>query len=443
MTSAASPGSEPRWFGHPRGLTVLFFTEAWEKFSYYGMRALLVLYMTKDLAFSQPKSSLVYSFYTGAAYATPIIGGVIADRWLGRRRAVLIGSLIMALGHFMMAFKSAFYPALFTIALGNGFFLPSLPSQVRGLYRPGDPRLDSAYSLYYLGINLGAVLAGVVCGALQATWGAHYGFAAAGVGMLLGFLIYWAGGRYLPETINERRAKGQAPARQAIDPRAFPKLALLIAVTLVVVIFRGTYEQQGNTIVLWSDQDVSRGVFGLQIPAAVFQSVNPAVVILFTPLLVWWWLRQAKKGKQASPVRKMAVGAAIVALSYLMLAGVAWQSDLVGAKANVLWLIGFLAFMTVGELYILPIGLALFGRLAPRGLEALTIAVWFSAISLGSLFAGQLGVLWSRFSHAEFFGLMAGVSLLASALLLIFDGPAKRLDAAKVDADLSALHLEG
>src|SRR4051794_25109410 len=186
------------WFGQPRGLTILFLTNMWEQFSYFGMRALLVYYMTKQLLISQQHSSFIYGTYTAFAYFTPIIGGAVADRYLGKRRAVIIGASTMAAGHFMMAFEPLFYPALATIALGNGLFLPSLPSQINDLYGPDDPRRGWAYNVYYVGINVGGFLAPLICGTLGEVYGWHYGFAAAGVGMLSGLAIYLTGARYLP-----------------------------------------------------------------------------------------------------------------------------------------------------------------------------------------------------------------------------------------------------
>ncbi len=192
-------GERPQtWFGQPRGLTVLFLTNMWEQFSYFGMRALLVYYMTTTLLFDQEKSSSIYGFYTAFAYFTPIIGGTIADRWLGKRRAVIIGASVMAAGHFMMAFEPAFYFALATIALGNGLFLPTLPSQINDLYSADDPRRPWAYNVYYVGVNVGAFLAPLICGYLGETYGWHYGFGAAGIGMLAGLLIYLWGRKYLP-----------------------------------------------------------------------------------------------------------------------------------------------------------------------------------------------------------------------------------------------------
>ena len=188
-------GTEKTWFGQPRGLTILFLTNMWEQFSYFGMRALLIYYMTKELLINQQTSSFIYGSYTAFAYFTPIIGGAIADRWLGKRKAVIIGASIMATGHFMMAFEPMLYIALATIALGNGLFLPTLPSQINDLYGPGDPRRPWAYNVYYVGINLGGFLAPLVCGTLGEVYGWHWIFGAAGVGMFIGLVIYLVGGK--------------------------------------------------------------------------------------------------------------------------------------------------------------------------------------------------------------------------------------------------------
>jgi len=236
---AATPRAD--WFGHPRGLTILFLTEMWEKFSYVGMRALLVYYMTKSLAIPQAQASWIYGSYTAFAYFTPIVGGLIADRLLGRRKAVILGGSIMAIGHFLMMFESLFYPALVIIALGNGLFLPSLPSQVQTLYEPTDPRRITAYNVYYVGINLGGLLAPLICGTLGELLGWHWGFGAAGVGMCIGLVIYVVGGRYLPSAVLNARARDVATTAER---HSFGKrIGLLLAVVAIVVVYRGAYEQ--------------------------------------------------------------------------------------------------------------------------------------------------------------------------------------------------------
>lgn len=429
MGSGQGPRAYPNWFGQPRGLTVLFLTEMWEIFSYYGMRALLVLYMTKHLMIAQEKASWIYGLYTAGVYLTPPLGGYLADRWLGRRNAVVLGGLIMAAGHFMMAFEPAFYVALATIAIGNGLFLPSLPSQIDALYEKDDPRRKSAYNIYYVGINIGAFLAPLVCGTLGESLGFHWGFGAAGVGMLLGLVIYVAGGRYLPPDIPRRQAR-VAPSLDPLPKKAggglFRRFSLLLGIAACVVIFRGAYEQIGNTISLWADTAIDRRVTdAFSIPTTWFQSFNPFLVFTLTPLFVARWTRLAAKQREASSVIKMTIGAALVGLSYLAIGGLAAWAAAGDFKLSWLWLTAFMVVMTAGELYILPVGLGLFGRLAPQGLNATTIATWFFAGFAGNLFAGWLGSLWTPLSHSQFF-LVIGAVGLASAVALRLIAPIAR-----------------
>ncbi|MES2453103.1 MAG: peptide MFS transporter [Pseudomonadota bacterium] len=411
------------WFGQPRGLTVLFLTNMWEQFSYYGMRTLLVYYMTKQLLMSQQQSSLVYGAYTACAYFTPIVGGVIADRLLGKRRAVVLGASIMAAGHFMMAFESLFYIALLTIALGNGLFLPSLPSQINDLYKAGDPRRGWAYNVYYVGINIGGFIAPLICGTLGEFYGWHYGFGAAGIGMFAGLIIYLWGQRYLPPEPPRVPTVDMPAARWVDHKRTFMVLA---GIALSVTVFRGAYEQVGNTVALWADTGLDRSAGSFVIPMTWFQSLNPLLVMLMTPPLLNYWRRRADAGQDTSPARRMALGAAIVAGAYLLLAMVEWSGG--GAKATWLWFVMFFAIFTLGELFVLPTGLGLFARLAPPRLGATTVAAWYLAIFTGSLSAGMVGMLWSRTSHGAFFALLGLIALASALLLRSLDGQVRKVD---------------
>jgi len=418
--------NQPTWFGQPRGLTILFLTEMWEIFSYYGMRALLVYYMTKQLLIGQEKASLIYGIYTAAAFFTPIFGGMIADRWLGKRRAVIIGGSIMAAGHFMMTFEPLFYPALATIAIGNGLFLPSLPSQINDLYRPADPRRGWAYNVYYVGINIGGFMAPLVCGTLGEFYGWHWGFGAAGVGMLTGLLVYVFGARYLPHQESVARQTA-APATPLSSHRS--TLLLLFAIGLAVTIFRGAYEQVGNTVALWADVGINRATALMTIPMTWFQSLNSFFVIVMTPVLLARWRRNEAARRAQSSMWKMATGAVIVAAAYLLLAIVAsvWEPG----RASWVWLVVFFVVFTLGELYILPTGLGLFARLAPVGFGATTVAAWFLAIFSGGLTAGAVGTLWSSTTHARFFVLLAVIALAAAAMLLFLDPLTRRIETAR------------
>ncbi|SDG52662.1 MULTISPECIES: peptide MFS transporter [unclassified Duganella] len=414
--SVAAANATPTWFGHPRGLTVLFLTNMWEQFSYYGMRALLVYFMTRQLLLGQAQASLVYGAYTACAYFTPIIGGMMVDRFLGKRRAIIIGASVMAAGHFMMAFEPLFYLALATIALGNGLFLPTLPSQVGDLYQRDDPRRGRAYNVYYVGINIGGFLAPLACGTLGELYGWHYGFGLAGIGMLAGLLIYLFGGKHLPPD----RPLAQVP-QHAAPAGAFTRRTILtlIGIGVAVTVFRSAYEQVGNTVALWSDQGVDRQAGGWLIPVTWFQSLNPLFVMLMTPPLLAWWRRRADAHGDQPPAQRMALGALMLSGAYLMLAGLVWLGD--GQPTPWPWLVLFFAAFTIGELFILPTGLGLFARLAPAGRTTTTVGAWFLIIFSGSLSAGAVGSLWSRLGHSEFFVLLAALAALAALLLQLLN----------------------
>ncbi|NVO12690.1 MAG: peptide MFS transporter [Rhodoplanes sp.] len=451
LAGADSPGRGDL-FGHPRGLAVLFGTEMWERFSYYGMRALLVLYMVKHLSDperaeavlgyaalrgaletltgplgAQPFASHVYGLYTGLVYLTPLFGGLLADRLLGQRRTVVLGAVLMAIGHFMMAFETLLFPALATLILGNGAFKPNIVTQVGGLYADGDARRDRAYSIFYVGINIGAFLAPLVCGSLGERVGWHWGFGAAGVGMLIGLATYLAGRPALP-----RDALAGAPARRDTTALAREERSAILAVLLLcvpVTLFWATYEQEGNTIALWADDHTDRTVslfgFSAEIPTTWFQAVNPFLIFAFTPLVVELWAWQSRRGREPSTLTKMALGCLGVALANLIMAAAAMG---VG-KASWLWLLGYFVVLTLGELYLSPIGLSLVSKVAPARHVSLLMGVWLGTSFTGNLLAGVLGSLWSGMDKAAFFLMIAAVAAAAAAMIAAFRKPLhRRLD---------------
>src|SRR5262245_51573410 len=313
-------------FGHPRGLSFLFSTEMWERFSYYGMRALLMLYMVKYLLLPeradnviglatlrslyegvfgalgvQPFASHIYGLYTGLVYFTPFFGGLLADRYLGQHRTIVIGASLMAVGHFMMAFEPLFLFALIALILGNGCFKPNMSAQVGSLYQHGDPRRDRAYSIFYVGINLGALLAPLVCGTLGEYVGWHWGFGAAGVGMVIALMTYiyalWS--RALPMD-PLHRAEAAHIEHQPLTREEKGRVWALVLLFLPVILFWGTYEQQGNTIALWADDHTDRSinllVWSGEIPVTWFQAFNPFMIIAFTPFVIALWAWQAQRG---------------------------------------------------------------------------------------------------------------------------------------------------
>jgi POT family proton-dependent oligopeptide transporter len=414
---------ERAWFGHPPGLTILFLTQTWEQFSYYGMRSIVIYYMLTNLAMDQAASSLVFGTYVAFFYLTPMFGGAMADRWLGRRRAIILGGAIMAVGHFLLTFEALFYPGLAVIALGNGFFLPAIPAQIGDLYARDDPRHAGAYNIYYVGINIGGFLAPFVCGTLGELYGWHWGFGAAGVGMVTGLLIYIFGGRYLPP----ERARPVVTEKQPRTAMPMRVILLLLAVGGATTLFRGAYQQVGNTVAIWLDTGIDRSLGDYVIPMTWFQSLNPLFVFAMTPLLLAYWRGRAAVGGDLSAVYKMAVGAGLVGGSYVLLAALAYGAG--GGQVGWLWLVLFFALLTLGELYILPTGLYLFDRLAPPGTNAFAVAAWYFTIFTGSLFSGALGTLWTSLDHAGFVLLLAASSA-AGALILLLLGRVRLPDTA-------------
>jgi POT family proton-dependent oligopeptide transporter len=433
---ASPPGGD--LFGHPRGLAFLFAAEMWERFSYYGMRSLLVLYMVNALftvgadqnplglvelkaaleavfgpLAAQPLASHIYGLYGGLVYATPLIGGLLADRVLGRHRTVVLGGLLMAAGHFMMAFRPLFLLALLLLILGNGAFKPNISAQVGALYGAGDARRDRGYSIFYVGINLGAFVAPLVCGVLGTWFGWPYGFAAAGVGMLIGLAIYLSGLPSLPP--EPRRAAAEQGALTRGDWRA---VLTLLAVFVPVVLFSAAYEQQGNTIALWADRadrTVDLLVWRGEIPTPLFQSFNPLLIFLLTPLVVALWTWQAERDREPAEATKMALGCVAVALSYLLMAGVAWRTG--AGQASWLWLFGYFALITLGELFVVPVGLSLVARVAPRQAVSVMMGAWFGIGFVGNLLGGWLGSYWSRLDKPTFFLILAALACVASVVL--------------------------
>jgi len=406
-------------FGHPPGLTVLFATQMWAEFSFFGLQALLVYYMTKHLGFPQAKSSLIYGAYGAAAFFSPFFGGLIADRWLGRTKSVILGAAMMMVGHFAMAFESLLFPALALVALGNGLFIPPLAIQVGSLYADDDPRKAYAYSAYYMGINLGGLLAPLVCGTLGELYGWHWGFAAAGVGMGIGLAVYCSFQRLLPKEPDRRQlaADSEASAR----PLVRQHVAILFLMVAMVVLFRVGYEQSGNVIALWVDGNTDRSIdlfgLGLTIPATWFQSINPLLIILLTPVLIRFWRRHKGRETITHLLRRMSIGCLIASAAMLVMVAAAIASGPEGARVSALWTFGYFLLLTVGELYVLPVGLTLVETLAPIRFASMAMGGWYIAKFLGSLLAGFMGAYWGVIPPAVFFALGTVSTLLASLCL--------------------------
>lgn len=406
-------------FGHPAGLTVLFTTQMWAEFSFFGLQALLVYYMTKQLGFPQAKSSLIYGAYGAAAFFSPFFGGLIADKWLGRTPSVIAGGVMMMFGHFAMAFPALLFPALALVALGNGLFIPPLAVQVGSLYVDDDPRKAYAYSAYYMGINLGGFLAPLVCGTLGELYGWHWGFTAAGVGMAIGLIGYCSFLRLLPP--EPKRAELAAEDRPDAAPIIRKHIAILLLMVAMVVLFRVGYEQSGNVIALWVRDFTDRSIdlFGWQteIPATWFQSINPLLIILGTPVLIRIWRSGKKQETTAHLLTRMAIGCVIAAAAMLTMVLAALASGAGGARVSSLWVFAYFVLLTLGELYVIPVGLTLIESLAPVRFASMAMGAWYIAKFLGSLLAGIMGAYWLVIPPWAFFCLGMSSTIIAAICL--------------------------
>jgi proton-dependent oligopeptide transporter, POT family len=411
--------------GHPAGLTTLFLTEMWERFSYYGMRALLLLYMAAaldkgGLGFSDATATSIYGTYTMSVYLTPLLGGWIADRFLGARAAVLWGGIIIAAGHFSMAFSSlpTFYAGLILVAAGTGLLKGNVSTMVGGLYSEDDPRRDSGFSIFYMGINLGAMIAPIVCGYLGQKIDWHLGFAAAGVGMVIGLVQYTAHGKRLahvgnrPETRKARQASGpQAPFTRE-EVRRLMVIGLLFFFS---VVFWMVLEQAGSSYTLFADRQTDNHIFGFEFPSSWFQSVNSVFVLLLAPIFAGLWIRM--KNRQPSSPAKFSIGLIFVGLGTLVLA---LGSTLTGSgKVSPMWLVAMYFVQTMGEMCLSPVGLSTTTKLAPARIVGLMMGVWFLSISFGSKLAGWAAGFYKDDPGTMFrlFGTV-GVIAIAAGLLL-------------------------
>jgi POT family proton-dependent oligopeptide transporter len=430
---------------HPRGLTVLFGTEMWERLSYYGMRALLVGYLTKYLLLPghvehvlfygpvkaffemmtgplavQPFSSLIYGTYTGLIYATPLLGGWLADNWLGQRATAIIGMMLMALGHFMMASEALLFPALLLLIFGGGFFKTNTSSQVGFLYAPGDARRDSGYAIFYVGVNVGGFLGPLVCGGLGEMLGWHYGFAAAGVGLLCALAIYVWGWRYLPP--DGGRTAADASPKAKLSRAEWKSILALAMLLLPLTLYWACNEQWGNSVTLWSIDNTDRTIalFGwhAEIPWTWFQALNPLVIFIGTPWLLSRWKRQG--AGQPRIAQKMVTGCLLMSAACLLLVVPA----LMGGRASWLWLLGFYVIMTMGEIHLYPVGLSLFSKAAPAPMASLMMGFYFIPNFLGGGFLqGWLGTFWDKMDKAAFFGMIAAIAVVAALIIRALDRP--------------------
>ena len=433
--SAAPSPADTGWAGHPRGLSTLFLTEMWERFSYYGMRAFLILYMTAPVAagglgFAVADAASIYGTYTGSVWGAAIVGGLIADRYLGAYRSVLIGGAIIALGHIALAFKALtfFYLGLSLIVVGTGLLKPNISTLVGALYREGDSRRDAGFSIFYMGINLGAFLGPFIAGYLAQRVDWHLGFGCAAVGMTLGLVQYVAGKRHLQPAI-ERMAARPASAAATGGASGTPmttdewkRIGAIVVFFAFASIFWGAYEQAASTLSLFGDRHTRHEIFGVSFPSSWYQTVQPLSVIILAPIFAWLWLRLGPR-EPSSPT-KFALGLLFMGLSFLMLLPAASMVEGgEGVRVSPWWLIAALFVTEFGELCVSPVGLSLVTKLSPVRLVGLMMGVWFLSNSAGNKLAGWAAGFFGAVPLTEIFGTVAAVTAGAGVLMFLLVRP--------------------
>ncbi|MEL3974471.1 peptide MFS transporter [Rossellomorea oryzaecorticis] len=440
--------SLPQGRKHPKGLYLLFFTELWERYSYYGMRALLVLYLTTAFVSGglgvEPAQALsIYGIYTGAVYFTPIFGGWLTDRYIGLRRAITIGGITMACGDFTIFLTHSqigLYIGLALLVIGNGFFKPNISTLVGELYPRNDKRKDAAFTIFYMGINLGAFFAPLIAGFLAedlflrplADGTMHYGFKwaflASSLGMIIGQLIFSVfSKRYLGmvglkpnKQLAEENNENQ---NMPLSPKDKQRTRAILILACFVVFFWAGFEQAGSSFTLYTKNFIDREVFGYTIPVAWFQSVNPLFIIILAPILsgVWLKLSHSKRG-DLNMTTKMAIGMILLGLGFMILIPAVLQTGSdeqnIVTRANIMFIIFTYLFHTLGELFLSPVGLSLVSKVAPVKIASLLMGVWMAAIGVASLLAGQLASLTATLGYLEIFATIGATAIILGLILL-------------------------
>lgn len=403
---------------HPPGLKYLFGAEAWERFSYYGMRALLVLYMTKHLNFNDEDALKIYGLYTSAVYITPLVGGYLADAYLGARRAILIGGIIMSLGHFAMAFESLLYPALTLIVIGNGFFKPNISTLVGSLYKENDPRRDGGFTLFYMGINLGAFFSPLVCGFLGETVGWHWGFASAGVGMLFGLMFFMGGQHHLGDAGLKPKPPAPGQRHEPLTREDWQRLVVVTTLSGFSLFFWAAFEQAGGTMTLFADSQTRRELLGFTIPASFFQSINPVFILLFAPAFSIFWQRLDSSKYRLSSGGKFGWGLILVGLGFVIMGTAEDLFQLDKQQVSAMWLISAYLVHTVAELCISPVGLSTTTKLSHPRTVGLMMGVWFGCSAVGNFFAGFLHSMLEE-TNWELYWFLVATSVGSGVVLLL------------------------
>ncbi|EIT86638.1 proton/peptide symporter family protein [Fictibacillus macauensis ZFHKF-1] len=433
---------------HPPGLYLLFFTELWERFSYYGMRALLVLYLTKSLvsgglAVETSTAYWIYSIFTGAVYFTPLIGGYLSDRYLGRRLAITMGGITIALGNvalFSSQSKTAFFLGLALLIIGNGFFKPNISTLVGELYPATDSaRKDAAFTIFYMGINIGAFFSPLVVGYLSddlfkttvngvEQFGYRYGFLASAIGMIIGQIIFnllatkYLGTLGTKPVGKQGVSRAGVQAKQPLSPVEKKRVSVIFILTFFVIFFMAGFEQAGSSLTIYADKFIDRTMFGWTVPTAWFQSLNPLFIVIFAPILslVWVKLAKSKRGDFSTPT-KMALGLILLGLGFAVLMPALLQTgtgDTAVVKANMIYMVLLYFLHTIGELCLQPIGLSMVSKLAPVKLASLMMGVWLAGSGVANLLGGQLASTTESLGYFKVFIIIGSITLVLGLILL-------------------------
>ncbi|AXT61305.1 MFS transporter [Aquimarina sp. AD10] len=432
MANTVKPAHQKELFGHPVGLYILFFTEMWERFSYYGMRALFVLYLTTKtvdenpgLGWSSGEALALYGWYTMLVYVASIPGGWIADKFLGQKKSVLVGGILLVAGHSILAIEEmwAWYSGLGLIIAGVGMLKPNISTMVGGLYKQGDIRRDKGFTIFYIGINVGAFLAGIIVGYVGEVHGWHYGFGLAGIGMALGLIQFLWGQKYLVNVGNflgtSEKTEDKEAMKKPLTKIEKDRVIVLLISFLLVIVFWGAFEQAGGLMNLYAREKTNRMLMGWEVPASWFQSLNSMFIIFLGTTVALYWAGRKLKGKVSSSLFKMIIGLIVMGIGFFFMTAASMEFNSNGSSA-MYWLVLAYLFHTIGELCISPVALSFITKLAPVKYGALMMGVYFAMTGFGNKLAGLLGESAENLGEFTIFTGIAVFSVVFGLLVMIF-----------------------
>ena len=426
-------------FGHPVGLYVLFFTEMWERFSYYGMRAILVLYLVAEatadnagLGWSNGDALSLYGTYTMLVYVASIPGGIIADKLIGQRKSVLLGGILLVFGHSVLAVEEmwAFYTGLGLIIGGVGMLKPNISTMVGGLYKQGDIRRDKGFTIFYIGINVGAFLSSLIVGYVGEVYGWHYGFGLAGIGMALGLIQYVLGQKHLKHVGNflgtSENEEEKAASKRPLSKIEKDRVVVLFISFLLVIVFWGAFEQAGGLMNIYASEKTNRMLMGWEVPASWFQSLNAMFIIIFGTVVAAYWAKRKLNGKLSTSLFKMILGLIIMGAGFFFMTGASMQYDDGGSSA-MYWLVLAYLFHTIGELCLSPVALSYITKLSPVKYGSIMMGVYFAMTGFGNKLAGLLGESASELGEYTIFTGIAVFCVLFGLLVMVFRNKLEKL----------------